>query len=50
MICGLGLTDGITFTVGHMTVTLTALAVASIAGVVLNAILPGNEYRFEGEE
>ncbi len=49
MVCGLGLTDGITFHVGHMTVTLTALAVASIAGVLLNAILPGNEYRFESE-
>ncbi len=50
MVCGLGLTDGITFHVGHMTITLTALAVASIAGVLLNAILPGNEYHFKGEE
>lgn len=49
LVCGLGLKDGITFHVGHMTVTLTALAVASIAGVLLNAILPGNEYRFESE-
>ena len=47
LVCGLGLGDGITFTVGGMTVTLTALAVASIAGIVLNAILPGNEYKFE---
>ena len=50
MVCGLGLTDGITFHVGHVTVTLTALAVASIAGILLNAILPGNEYRFESHE
>jgi len=50
MVCGLGLTNGITFHVGHVTVTLTALAVASIAGIVLNAILPGNEYRFESSK
>lgn len=48
LVCGLGLTDGITFTIGKVTITLTALAVASIAGIVLNAILPGNEYKFDG--
>ena len=46
LVCGLGLTGGVTFTVGKATITLTSLAVASIAGIVLNAILPGNEYTF----
>ena len=26
--------------------TLTALAIAAIAGILLNAILPGNDYNF----
>ena len=28
------------------TVTLTALAIAAIAGILLNMILPGNDYEF----
>ena len=46
MVCGLGLGGGVTFTVGSVTITLTALAIASIVGIVLNAILPGNDYEF----
>ncbi len=46
MVCGLGLTSGITFSIGRVTITLTSLAVASIAGVVLNAILPGKDYEY----
>ena len=47
-VCGLGFssTGGISFTVGGATVTLTGLAIAAIAGVALNAILPGNDYEF----
>lgn len=45
-VCALGFTDGITFTVGDASITLTALAIAAIAGIVLNAILPGNDYEF----
>ena len=47
-VCGLGFssTGGISFTVGSATVTLTSLAIAALAGVVLNAILPGNDYVF----
>lgn len=45
-VCGLGFSDGLTFTIGGTSITLTALAVAAIAGVVLNAILPGNDYSF----
>ena len=46
MVCGLGLGDGVTFTVGDATFTLTSLAIASIVGILLNAILPGNDYEF----
>ena len=45
-VCGLGFSDGITFQVQGTTVTLTALSIAAIAGIVLNAILPGNDYEF----
>ena len=46
LVCGLGFTDGITFQVAGTDITLTSLAIASIAGVVLNAVLPGNDYHF----
>ena len=45
-VCGLGFSDGITFTVGGTPITLTALAIAAIAGILLNMILPGNDYEF----
>lgn len=45
-VCGLGFSNGITFTVGGTSITLTALAIAAIAGIVLNIILPGNDYEF----
>ena len=47
-VCGLGFsaTGGITFTVGSASITLTGLAIAALAGVILNAVLPGNDYRF----
>lgn len=45
-VCGLGFSDGITFTIGGTSITLTALAIAAIAGILLNAILPGNDYQF----
>ncbi|MDT3389308.1 MAG: uracil-xanthine permease family protein [bacterium] len=46
LVCGLGFTDGITFTVGSAHITLTSLAIASIVGIALNAILPGKDYVF----
>ena len=49
-VCGLGFSDGLTFHVGETSITLTALAIAAIAGIVLNMILPGNDYEFEAEE
>ncbi len=45
-VCGLGFVDGLTFTVAGTSITLTALAIAAIAGIFLNAILPGNDYEF----
>ena len=45
-LCGLGFSNGLTFTVGGTSITLTALAIAAIAGIILNAILPGNDYEF----
>ena len=46
LVCGLGFTGGLTFQVGGASVTLTALAIAAIAGIVLNAVLPGKDYEF----
>lgn len=46
MVSGLGFSEGITFSVGGTSITLTSLAIAALAGVILNAILPGNEYEF----
>ncbi len=46
LVCGLGFSGGITFQVGGAAITLTSLAIAAIAGVALNAILPGNDYVF----
>ena len=45
-VCGLGFSGGVSFQVGNATVTLTSLAIAALAGVLLNAILPGNDYEF----
>ncbi|MBR2503638.1 MAG: uracil-xanthine permease [Oscillospiraceae bacterium] len=43
---GFNSTGGITFVVAGTTITLTALAIAAILGIALNAILPGNDYEF----
>ena len=50
LVCGLGFSSGLTFNVGGTTITLTALAIAALAGVILNAILPGNDYTFGESE
>ena len=46
LVCGLGFSNGLTFNIGGASVTLTSLAIAAMAGIVLNAILPGNDYEF----
>ena len=45
-VCGLGFGNGLTFQVGSASITLTALAIAALAGIILNIILPGNDYEF----
>ena len=45
-VSGLGFSQGVTFTIGSASITLTCLAIAALAGVLLNAILPGNDYQF----
>ena len=46
LVCGLGFSGGLTFHIGGTAITLTSLAIAAIAGIVLNAILPGKDYEF----
>ena len=46
LVSGLGFSGGITFTIGTTSVTLTGLAIAAIAGILLDAILPGKDYVF----
>ena len=46
LVCGLGFTGGLTFQVGGASITLTSLAIAAIAGIILTAILPGNDVHF----
>lgn len=46
LVCGLGFSGGLTFNIAGTSVTLTALAIAAIVGVILNAVLPGNDYEF----
>ena len=48
LVCALGL-GTVSFVIGQVTISLSALAVASIAGIVLNAILPGKDFVFEEE-
>lgn len=44
LVVALGLSDGITFSIKGATITLTALACASIAGIVLNIIFPEKDF------
>ena len=37
---------GINFTVGSLIINLSGLAIAAIVGILLNAIIPGNDYQF----
>ncbi len=49
LVSGLGFSGGLTFTVFGTPITLTGLAIAALAGIILNAILPGNDYVFDGD-
>ena len=46
LVSGLGFSSGLTFTIAETSITLTGLAIAALAGIILNAILPGNDYEF----
>ena len=38
--------DGVSFHIGQFDINLSALAVAALAGIILNAIFPGKDYDF----
>lgn len=42
--------QAIVFHIGEVSINLSGLAVAAIIGILLNAVLPGKDYVFEGEE
>jgi len=44
-----GTNGAISFAIGELTISLSGLAVGAIVGIILNAILPGNDYKF-GED
>ena len=47
LICALGLgSDTVSFAIGSANITLSPLAVASIAGIVLNAVFPDKDFKF----
>ncbi len=41
-----GVNGAVAFLVGKVRISLSGLAVASLVGILLNAILPGNDYQF----
>lgn len=43
LVCGLGFSEGLTFSIAGTSITLTSLAIAAIAGILLNAVLPGKD-------
>lgn len=40
----------ISFNIGSIPISLSGLAIAALGGIILNAVLPGNEYIFEKDE
>lgn len=49
LVCALSFNSvgGLTFTVANVAINLSGLAIAAIAGILLNAVLPGNTYEFD---
>lgn len=45
LVSAIGITS-ISFKIGSIPISLSGLAVAALAGIILNAILPGNDYKF----
>lgn len=52
LVCALGFSahGGISFEFAGQSLTLSGLAIASLVGILLNAILPGKDYLFSTEE
>ena len=40
----------ISFPIGNITISLSGLAVGALTGILLNAILPGKDYKFDEEK
>jgi uracil permease len=49
LVCSIGI-DAISFSVAGAVISLSGLAVAAIAAIVLNIILPGNDYVFDSDK
>jgi len=45
-----GVSGAISFTIAGVKISLSGLAVASLVGIILNAVLPGNDYKFGENE
>ena len=46
LVSGLGFSGGLTFNIAGTSITLTGLTITALAGIILNAVLPGNDYVF----
>ena len=46
---GINYSGSVTFVLGSVDISLSGLAVAAIAGIALNAVLPGKDYEFKAE-
>ena len=50
LVCALGLSSNtVSFAIGSAVITLSPLAVASLAGIILNAVFPGKDFRFDSK-
>ena len=47
LVLALGLTSGATFSIAGISITITGLALAAVAGIVLNVIFPDKDYEFK---
>ena len=52
LVCALGFNSvgGVTFAIAGVNINLSGLAIAAIVGILLNAILPGNDYEFDATD
>jgi uracil permease len=43
---GTGTDEAIVFTIGSFVIKLSGIATSALVGIILNAVLPGNDYHF----